>query len=117
MTTLTLATATSGIMNPPRANAGVANNAKTAQALAAQTEFDFMISPNCPRADVRELGDTTQMSKGPLAQKRPADVIGNAVHVMRISASCAAKFMTKLHLPPAPRKLFLGARDHRQVTE
>jgi hypothetical protein len=29
--------------------------------------------------------DTTPMPKGPQGQKRPADVIGNAVHVMRIA--------------------------------
>ena len=30
------------------------------------------------------------MPNGPKGQKRPADVIGNAVHVMRISSAMAA---------------------------
>ena len=41
--------------------------------------------PRTPRADARELGYYAQMTKAPQGHKRPADVIGNAVHVMRIA--------------------------------
>ncbi len=35
--------------------------------------------------------DTILMPKGPQGQKRPADVIGNAVHVMRIATGEAVE--------------------------
>jgi hypothetical protein len=36
-------------------------------------------------AEQKSRQDDDQMPKGPKGEKRPADVIGNAVHVMRIA--------------------------------
>lgn len=47
------------------------------------------------------------MPKGPQGQKRPADVIGNAVHVMRIATGQAeekAASGTKKPVPKAKRR-------------
>ena len=38
-----------------------------------------------PIAMLAYLGHIMPMPKGPQGQKRPADVIGNAVHIMRIA--------------------------------
>ena len=50
--------------------------------------------------------DTTPMPKGPQGQKRPADVIGNAVHVMRIATGEIAEEIR----PKDPAAVALGRR-------
>ncbi len=44
------------------------------------------------------------MPRGPKGEKRPADVIGNAVHVMRIATGEAEE------LPPSFRKTSAGSK-------